>query len=65
MTAAEQIRNEGRIEARIETARRHIEKLIAARGMTLSDVGRARLAACADPSQLERWYDRALTAEAE
>lgn len=58
VTAAENLRNEGRIEA----LRMALDKALTVRRVVLSDVGRARLHGCTDPQQLERWYERALTA---
>jgi predicted transposase/invertase (TIGR01784 family) len=65
MTAAEQLINRGRNEARIETLRMTIGKLLAARNVALSEAGRARLDGCTDPNLLDRWYELALTVEKE
>lgn len=65
MTAAEQLTEKARIEARVETLRMAIETALAVRKVTLSEVGRARLDGCTDPTLLDRWDERALTVENE
>jgi Uma2 family endonuclease len=45
--------------------RRAIVAILAARGVTCSEEGRAHLDACADPEVLERWLDRASAARSE
>ncbi len=49
---------EGKIEGKIE----NLFKLLAHRGLGLDEPLRDRVLACTDEAQLERWFDRALTA---
>lgn len=42
--------------------RRALLAVLAARDLTLTPAQRARLDACSDPDQYERWFDRSLTA---
>ncbi|MCH7230414.1 hypothetical protein L0U85_06025 [Glycomyces sp. L485] len=53
---------EGREEGRVEMSRRHLIKLCTGRSIALSDVERDRIEQCGDVDQLDRWFDRALTA---
>src|SRR5207244_7230244 len=48
MNAADQLRAEGREEGRAEGLRAGVATALSARGVSLSEVGRARLASCAD-----------------
>jgi predicted transposase/invertase (TIGR01784 family) len=50
---------------RTEGLRAAIERVLAARSVILSEVGRTRLAACADSATLTRWLERAATAASE
>lgn len=60
-TVANRLRAEGRLEG-LRTA---ILTLFSARGVPLSEQGRAKLDACTDPNQLERWCARTSTAQTE
>jgi len=51
-------KSEGKIEGKIEA----LFKLLAHRNLVLDEPLRARVLACTNESQLERWFDRALTA---
>jgi hypothetical protein len=55
----------GRAEGRAEGMRAAIERVLAARSLPLSEVGRARLASCVDAATLTRWLERAATATSE
>ncbi|GAB3486680.1 hypothetical protein GCM10027440_31700 [Nocardiopsis coralliicola] len=63
---SDRLRAEGREEGRAEGAeratRRLLWKLVASRGIVLTDRQRARIEDCCDAEVLERWTDRALTA---
>jgi hypothetical protein len=48
----------GEVKAEVKA----VLKILAARGMPVSDGARARIAACTDPAVLERWIERAVTA---
>jgi predicted transposase/invertase (TIGR01784 family) len=69
MNAAEQLIEQGRLEGlergRAEGLRAAIATALSARSMALSDVGRARLASCADVATLTRWLASAVTASSE
>jgi hypothetical protein len=69
VNAGEQLIAEG-IERGIERGRTEglraaIERVLVARALTLSEVGRARLAACTDSATLTRWLECAATASSE
>ncbi len=49
----------------LEGLRTAIESVLAARSITLSEIGRTRLAACSDVSTLIAWLVRALTVSSE
>jgi hypothetical protein len=53
-----QLREEGRAEGRAESLLRIVDR----RGIALSGEQRDRVLACADIDQLDRWFDRAITA---
>ena len=55
-------RDEGVRLGRAAGVRESLLRLLAARGLALSDVQRAQVAACEDAAMLERWFDRAVTA---
>ena len=61
----EQGREEGREEGRAEGLRVAIAAALSVRALRLSDLGRARLAACADVATLTEWLARAITASSE
>jgi predicted transposase/invertase (TIGR01784 family) len=61
MNAGEQLIAEGRVEG-LRTA---IETALSARGLSLSEAGRAKLASCADAGVLTRWLARAVTVGSE
>ena len=69
MNAGERLIAEGerRGEERGEqkALRAAIARVLSARALSLSEVGRARLASCADVATLTRWHDRAVTAASE
>ena len=69
MNAAEQLIEQGRTEGiekgRTETLRSVIETALTARGLTLSELGRARLTGCTDIATLNAWVARAITATSE
>ncbi len=56
---------EGLAEGRAEGFRAALREALAARGIALSDLGRARLGACRDMVTLQRWHVRAVTAGTE
>jgi hypothetical protein len=56
---------EGRAEGRAEGFRAAVIEAVGARGIALSDRGRARLGACRDVATLQRWHVRAVTAGSE
>ena len=62
MNAADQLRQEGRAEGRAEGLRVAIVSVLGVRSVALSEVGRARVASCADVATLTRWLERAKTA---
>jgi hypothetical protein len=53
---------DGRIEGTIERQRKDLLKVLAHRNLVLDEPLRARVLACTDEAQLERWFDRALAA---
>jgi hypothetical protein len=61
MNAGEQLIAEGHVKG-LRDALKHV---LAARQVTLSELGRARLASCAKESLLTVWLERALTASSE
>lgn len=64
MNAAEQLIEQGRTEG-LAGLRAGISAALAARAVPLSELGRARLASCADIAMLTRWLTRAVTAGSE
>jgi predicted transposase YdaD len=58
-------RAEGRVEGRAEGLRTGISAALSGRGVSLSEMGRARLASCADVEVLTSWLTRAVTAGSE
>ena len=52
-------------QGRVEGLRAAIATALSARSLALSEVGRARLAACGDEATLTRWLARAVTASSE
>jgi hypothetical protein len=65
MTAGEQLIEQGVQRGRIDNLRENIAAVLAARSIALSEVGRARLASCADADTLTAWLLRAATASSE
>jgi hypothetical protein len=61
VNAAEQLEQRGELRA----LRAAVARVLGARSVELSEVGRARLAACADVPTLSRWLGRAATASSE
>lgn len=57
-TLIERVRDQSLAEGKAED----LVKLLDARGLTLTDEQRQRVGASTDPAQLNRWFDRALTA---
>lgn len=55
---------EGRVEGRVEGEAQMLLRVIAARGLSISEELRARVLASTDVSQLEAWGDRAMSAQA-
>lgn len=64
MNAAEQLCAEGRPEG-LEGLRTGIVVALSARGVPLSEMGRARLASYVDVATLTQWLTRAVTAGSE
>lgn len=62
MTGAQILRDEGRAEGEARGEARALLRVLDRRGITLSEVERARIERCVDIAQLERWLDRALLA---
>ena len=58
-------RAEGIERGRAEGMRVALEQVLRARSIALSDVGRARIAACADVTLLTRWLQQATAAATE
>jgi predicted transposase/invertase (TIGR01784 family) len=69
MNAADQLREEGRVEGlargRAEGLRVAISSVLGARSVILSELGSARVASCTDIATLTRWLERAATAASE
>jgi hypothetical protein len=57
-TLAERIHEQGIAEGEAEA----VLRLLAARGLALSQEQRDRVTSCTDPTQLDLWFDRAVTA---
>jgi predicted transposase YdaD len=53
---------EGKLEGKAEGKLELFLQLLAHRGLVLDDDRRARVIACTDEAQAQRWFDRALTA---
>jgi hypothetical protein len=52
-------------EGRVEGARQALALVLEARGIALSEAGRARVDACSDIATLDRWVARAATVSSE
>jgi predicted transposase/invertase (TIGR01784 family) len=65
VNAGEQLIAEGIERGRTEGMRAAVERVLAARSLTLSEVAHARLMACTDSAKLTRWLERAATASSE
>lgn len=63
--ANEEGREEGLEKGLLREARRALDLVLGARGISLSDVGRARVEACEDVATIERWLARAVTVSGE
>jgi hypothetical protein len=61
MNAGEQLIEQGQVKA----LRRGVADVLAARSLTLSELGRARIAACENVATLQMWLKRAVTAAGE
>ncbi|MGW3724075.1 hypothetical protein [Streptomyces sp. NPDC000851] len=59
---AEEIRDEGRAEARVQRGAEDILLVLETRGIDVPDDIRERITACGDPELLRRWLARAVTA---
>jgi hypothetical protein len=57
-TLAERIHDEGKAEGTAE----HILRILDVRGIALTAEQREQVTASTDPTQLDRWFDRAITA---
>jgi hypothetical protein len=55
-------RAEGRVEGRVEAEAGAVLRVLAARGIDVPQYARARILACADTEQLDRWLDDAVVA---
>jgi hypothetical protein len=56
------LRQEGRQEGLAKGEAKALVKILASRGIALTDEQHELLASCADPDQLDTWLDRALAA---
>lgn len=69
MSVADQLkaegRIEGRVEGRVEGLRNSVFRVLSARKLALSDLGRARIEQCADVDRLMLWVERAVTVTSE
>ena len=61
--AGGKLREEARSEGRLIEARSTLRRLLALRGLAVSDEGDARIEACNDLATLERWHDKSVTAK--
>ncbi|MGW4301511.1 hypothetical protein ACWEHT_17285 [Streptomyces sp. NPDC004646] len=59
---AEQVREEGREEGRVQSQRELIIRALECRALSVPDDVRDRVNACEDPSQLDTWFQRAVHA---
>jgi hypothetical protein len=59
---SEEIRDEGRAEARVQTAAEDVLLVLEARGIDVPDEIREQITACDNPELLRRWLARAVTA---
>lgn len=59
----EKYRDQGRVEGRAQGEARLLLRVLAARGLAVSDEQRSRVLSCGDVSQLERWADRAVAVD--
>jgi len=59
---SEEIRDEGRSEARVQTAAEDVLLVLETRGLEVTDEIRERITGCDDPEILRRWLARAVTA---
>ena len=57
-------RQEGKLEGKLEGKRDALLRLLARRGIVLTEEDQGRVAACGDAATLDRWFDQALGAEA-
>ncbi|MBZ9639246.1 hypothetical protein [Streptomyces sp. PSKA30] len=58
---SEEIRDEGRTEARVQTAAEDVLLVLEARGLDVPDEVRERITGCDDPGLLRQWLTRAVT----
>jgi hypothetical protein len=65
VNAGEQLIEQGRAEGRAEGLRDALTRVLAARKLRVSELGRTRLASCADVATLSVWLERAVTAATE
>lgn len=54
------LRDEGRVEGRVQERVAVILRILATRGVEVDDAARARIGGCTDLAVLEHWTDRAL-----
>ena len=62
LSVYDEMRAEGFAEGRANVKLGFLLKLLAHRGLVLDEPLRARVLACTDEAQRERWFDRALAA---
>jgi hypothetical protein len=65
MSLGDRLREEGRAEGETHALRAAIASIFDARSLVLSELGRARIAACVDVATLTRWVKRAAVAASE
>jgi hypothetical protein len=65
LNAGEQLIEQGRERGRAEGLREAMTHVLTARSLPLSELGRARVASCADVALLTLWLERAATAASE
>jgi len=61
-TLAERIHDQGMSEGEARGEAKAVLRLLAARGLGLSEAQRERVASCTDSAQLDLWLDRAISA---
>jgi hypothetical protein len=61
-TLAERIHDQGMAEGEAKGEAKALLRLLAARGLALSEAQRNQVVSCTDPADLDLWFDRAVTA---